>query len=112
MKHNDDGAKAEAEVCKYLKENGFKIIDTNWKTRWCEIDVVADRNSCIYFVEVKYRTRSAQGSGFDYITASKLKQMTFAAEFWIYNHKEFDEYVLSAAEVIGPDYQVNFLEEV
>lgn len=80
------GRKAEDAAAKYLKKNGFKILAQNWRTRWCEIDVVAQKNNTVYFVEVKYRANSAWGDGLEYITPSKLKQMSFAAEFWVAQH--------------------------
>ena len=54
-KHNVQGAKAEKHVADYLVRNGFKIVASNWKTKWCEIDIVAKKDECVYFVEVKYR---------------------------------------------------------
>lgn len=110
--HNASGTVAEDKTVEYLKSSGFKILDRNWKTRWCEIDIVAEKNGTVHFIEVKYRKSASQGSGLEYITRSKLKQMEFAAQMWISNHDKFDEYVLSAAEVSGPDYKIEFLEEI
>ncbi len=112
MKHNDDGRAAEEAVAEYLQSKDYKIIDTNWKTKWCEIDVVAEKDQCVYFVEVKYRASPDQGSGFDYITPSKLKQMQRAAESWVLMNRWPDEYVLSAAEVSGPTFKVEFIEQI
>ena len=110
--HNLAGQKAEEEVNKYLKKRGYKILETNWKNRWGEIDIIAEKSGCVHFVEVKYRTSGEQGSGLEYITPTKLRQMKFAAEMWISNNDQFDEYVLSAAEVSGPNFEIDFIEEV
>ena len=112
MKHNSDGAQAEQAVADYLSAQGYKIADQNWKTKWCEVDVVAEKDGCMYFVEVKYRTNSEQGSGFDYITSSKQRQMGFAANLWVSKNRWNGDYVLSAAEVSGPDFEVEFLEQI
>lgn len=111
-RHNSDGAEAEERVAAYLKTGGYKIIERNWKTRWCEIDIIALKDSRVHFIEVKYRKNTAQGSGLEYITPSKVRQMEFAANMWISNNDKFDEYVLSAAEVSGPDYQIEFLAAI
>ncbi len=37
----------------YLKKNGYKILDRNFKTKWGELDIVAQKNKIIIFVEVK-----------------------------------------------------------
>ena len=112
MKHNIDGQDAESVVAKYLENNGFKIVDRNWKTRQCEIDIVAKKDNCIYFVEVKYRSSSSQGDGFEYITSNKLRQMSFAGELWVAQNKWQSEYCLSGASVSGPDFEVEFIEEI
>lgn len=93
------GRHAEDRVAKYLEDLGHKIISKNWRTRYCEIDIVSDLNQTIYFTEVKYRSSSAQGSGIEYITSKKLKQMKFAAEFWIAESTQDYEYQLLVAEV-------------
>ena len=36
-KHNLDGARAEERIADYLKKNGYKILDKNWKTKWCRL---------------------------------------------------------------------------
>ena len=112
MKHNIDGQDAESVVAKYLENNGFKIVDRNWKTRQCEIDIVAKKEKCIYFVEVKFRTNPDQGEGFDYITPGKLRQMSYAAKVWVAQNKWDGEYCLSAASVSGEDFKIDFIEQV
>lgn len=111
-KHNTDGAEAEERVADYLSADGYKILDTNWKTKWCEIDIVAQKEKCVYFVEVKYRSSSDFGGGFDYITPSKQKKMDLAARSWVVMNDWKGEHVLSAAEVTGADFQINFISEV
>jgi len=112
MKHNDDGRRAEEAVAIYLEELGYKIVDTNWKTKWCEIDIVAQKDKTVYFVEVKYRNNPDQGSGFEYITASKQRQMGFAADLWAAKNRWIGEYTLSAAEVSGSNFEIEFLEQI
>jgi Holliday junction resolvase-like predicted endonuclease len=44
------GHDAEKIAAQYLKTNGYKIIELNWKTPRCEIDIVASKFSTIFFV--------------------------------------------------------------
>lgn len=76
------GDAAETRVAKFLKSEGYKIIARNWRTKFCEIDIIAQRTDTLYFVEVKYRKNSQHGSGFEVITPVKLEQMTFAAKLY------------------------------
>lgn len=106
------GRQAEKQAADYLITRGFKIIDQNYKTRVCEIDLIAIRNKRIHFIEVKYRRGNQQGSGFDYITPPKLRRMRFAAELWVANKNWQGEYSLSAIEVSGPAFVVTgFVED-
>jgi len=93
------GRDAEELVAEELKVRGHKIVTMNWRTRWCEIDIVSKDKKCVYFTEVKYRNSDSWGTGFDYITPKKLKQMQFAAEFWLSENKWRHESLLLAAEV-------------
>jgi len=110
--HNTSGSEAERAVAEYLVKSKYKIVDINWKTKWCEIDIVAEKNKVMHFVEVKYRFSPYQGGGFDYIHSKKLQQMKRAADSWVLINKWNGEYVLSAAEVAGADYDVEFIEEI
>lgn len=113
MKTTETGKQAEAAIARYLKANGFKVLAQNWRTRFCEIDVVAQKDACVYFVEVKHRARDSWGSGLEYITAKKQKQMSFAAEYWVATNNWSGEYCLAAAETSGPDYKVmHFLTDL
>jgi uncharacterized protein (TIGR00252 family) len=99
MKTTFVGQNAEARVAKLLEKAGFKILARNWRTRVCEIDIVANKNKVVYFVEVKFRSSEKQGSGLDYITSKKLKQMHFAAEIWIQQNDWAGDYRIVAAEI-------------
>lgn len=87
QKSSTTGAIAEDLAAKDLIRRGYTVIARNWRTRWCEIDIVASKDDGIYFVEVKYRRAINQGGGVAAITAAKLKQMKFAAEFYLAKNK-------------------------
>lgn len=107
MTTTSTGRQAEQAAADYLAKKGYKILDQNWRTRWCEIDIVAQKKNTVYFVEVKYRKSTAWGSGLDYITPAKLKQMRFAAEFWVSTNDWNGDYSLLAIEVSGENFNVN-----
>jgi ribonuclease HII len=107
------GRQAEDAAALYLKQKGYKIIDQNWRTRWCEIDIVAKKDNIVIFVEVKYRKSDDFGGGLEYITPKKQKQMVFAAEFWVSSNTWKGDYNLSAIEVTGPKFEITeFLEDI
>lgn len=81
------GDNAEDVAENYLVRLGHKILERNWKTKYCEIDIVTYKNDTIYFVEVKYRSSAVQGGGVAAITPKKLNQMKFAARFYAHTKK-------------------------
>lgn len=111
-KHNDVGATAEQVVCRYLESRGYKIIDRNWRSKLAEIDIVARKDDCIYFVEVKYRFDSLHGGGYDAINKNKLHKMRLGAESWVLSNKWTGECCLSVAEVSGSEFDVDLIEEI
>ena len=101
MSSTSIGREAETHVAEYLKKQGYKLLAQNWRTRFCEIDLVMSMKSVVYFIEVKYRSRDGQGSGLDYITSKKLKQMEYAAEIWMSKHNWKDDAQLAVVEMAG-----------
>lgn len=112
MKTTEQGLKAEAAVADLLTQQGFEIIDRNWRTKVCEIDLIAQKDKNIYFVEVKYRRNNYQGDGFEYITSQKLRKMTFAAEVWRNKYGWQGDFRLAAASVSGNSCETIMLVEI
>jgi putative endonuclease len=110
MTNYQSGHDAEKQAAAFLKNAGFKIQDLNWKTRYCEIDVVAAKDKTVWFVEVKSRKNSSQGYGYEYITPKKLQQMAFAAEMWVQNNKWNGDYRLAVVSIDGE--QVTLIDEL
>lgn len=100
----DSGNIAEAVVAQKLRSSGYKILDQNWRTKRCEIDIVATKSDKVYFVEVKYRNNSRQGSGVEYITSTKLRQMEYSAQTWVSHNDWSGEAQLVVAEVSGDNF--------
>jgi ribonuclease HII len=105
------GDAAESEVARYLERQGHVIRDRNWRTKYCEIDIISTKNNAVYFTEVKYRKTDRQGGGLAAIHAKKQRQMAFAAEFYATKHKLSGNLRLAAADVTGaPPAVVSWLE--
>ncbi len=104
------GHDAEKAAAEYLSEQGFKIKELNWKTRYCEIDIVAEKHKTIWFVEVKSRSGSGQGYGYEYVTPKKLQQMRFAAEMWVQNNNWNADYRLAVISI--DNQEITFITEL
>ncbi len=51
------GVKGEDIACKYLEKKGYRIVCRNYLKKWGEIDIVAQKDKKLYFVEVKTVSR-------------------------------------------------------
>lgn len=77
------GDTAENIAAQYLEAQGHAILERNWKTKFCEIDIVSVKDQTFYFSEVKYRHSEIQGGGLAAVTLKKQQQMKFAAEYYV-----------------------------
>lgn len=93
------GDAAEKAVTDWLGLKGFSIVERNWKTKYCEIDIIAETANTRYFIEVKYRSTEGQGGGIAAITSKKLERMAFAAELYSVHHHTDKDMRLAAASV-------------
>lgn len=110
MNTTDLGNTGEDRACEYLVTHKFQIVARNWKTSRCEIDIIAKKQGRVYFVEVKSRRSSAYGGGIAAITAQKIRQMSFAAEYWVQVHQWDGAYQLSVLTI--NDGVVEFIEDL
>ncbi|GAH24418.1 unnamed protein product, partial [marine sediment metagenome] len=44
-----------------MKEEGYFILDRNYRNRYGEIDIIAKKDKCLIFIEVKTRTNLDYG---------------------------------------------------
>jgi putative endonuclease len=113
MSSTEMGRRAESAAKVYLEMRGFKIMEQNWRRPRAEVDIIAEKDGVMHFIEVKYRRDDSQGGGFDAITSTKLRQMRRGAELWVEESKWRGEYVISAIDIQGRDYVImGFVENV
>lgn len=60
---------------KYLVQKGFCILQRNWTCRWGEIDIIAEKDDFLVFVEVKYRACKLIGHPSESINFYKRKSL-------------------------------------
>ncbi len=82
--HNDTGRWGEETAVHYLEEKGFLIRHRNYRHQHAEIDLVAEKNRTIVFVEVKTRKRTSFGMPETFVNLSKVRLIKKAAEHFIF----------------------------
>jgi putative endonuclease len=77
------GEKGEAIAVGQLKKEGYKIIETNYRTKLGEIDIIAKDKDTIVFVEVKARRSVHFGSPKWAVTPKKQKKISIVALYYL-----------------------------
>lgn len=67
------GELGEKLALKFLQSKGYRVLETNMRTPFGEIDVVAKKGDIIIFIEIK--TRSTSSLGPPYLAVTKAKQI-------------------------------------
>jgi putative endonuclease len=65
-----------------LERLGYRIIERNYRTRFGEIDIVADDGGTVVFVEVKTKTSGDFGDPVEEVTAQKQRQIVSMGEWY------------------------------
>ncbi len=79
------GKEGESAAALFLKKNGFTILETNFRTRSAEIDIIAKEtgSNTICFIEVKTRKSFKKGAAKESVTAAKQKKIITGALFYL-----------------------------
>ena len=79
----DFGKKGEKAAESFLKKKGYRILKKNYRTKVGEIDLIAEHNNVLVFIEVKSRTDAALEHPFMAVTPRKQKKSPRPlAVFW------------------------------
>ena len=85
------GKLGEDLAATYLKKNGFKILERNFRIRGGEIDIIATEKETLVFIEVKTRKTDEFGTPLEAITPWKMKALIKAAEFYKHTHDKLPD---------------------
>ncbi len=73
------GKRSERLAAEYLRQKGYRILETNYRCANGEIDIIARHKTTIVFVEVKARSSRRFGSPKGAITPAKQRKISMAA---------------------------------
>lgn len=91
MNKREVGNDKESMAADYLKNQGLKIVDRNFRCRIGEIDIIAvehntefawDRDYTYVFVEVKYRANTKKGEGYEAVDYRKRQKIIQTARYY------------------------------
>jgi putative endonuclease len=108
------GRRAEDLTVAHLTGRGWRILDRNWRFRHKELDIVAERDGVVAFVEVKARGAGGWGHPLEAITSAKQRELRVAARAWIAARGRYGQrYRFDAAVVVrdGPRTTLEHFED-
>lgn len=79
----DLGKIGENTTAKFLSRCGYKILEKNFRIKGGEVDIIAEKNDTLVFVEVKSRTSTEYGTGEEAVTYTKKKRLIRAAKAYL-----------------------------
>ena len=85
------GESGERQARRLLKKAGYRILESNYRTRVGELDVVAFEDGEIVFVEVKTRSGDDFGSGAEAVNLAKQRKLTTMARVYLQDKNVGDE---------------------
>ena len=86
MSTKQDGDWGEALAAEYLEARGCRIVEKEWRCRFGEIDLIAEKDGMLLFVEVKLRSNLRYGMPREYVTAKKQEKLRAAALLYLSMH--------------------------
>ena len=85
------GKRGEEMACDFLREKGYLILEKNYRTRYGEIDIVAEKEGTVVFVEVKTRATGTFGWPEEAIDARKQHKLALTAEHYLAVHHLYNK---------------------
>ena len=85
-KKAETGAKGEQLAAKSLEDNGYEVLEVNYRYKHAEIDIIAKKEGLLIFVEVKTRTKINFGYPEEAVDEKKALKVNEGAEQFIYEN--------------------------
>jgi putative endonuclease len=93
-RHIELGKEGEDLAKAFLIKNEYQILETNWRYKRAEIDIIAKKEEVLVFVEVKTRSSDSYGQPADFVNLKKMQFLSEAAPIYM--------------EKIGHEWEIRF----
>ena len=81
------GQWGETQALHHLAEHGYRIVATNYRTRYGEIDIIAQDGETLVFIEVKCRSHHGFGSALEAVDFRKQQRICRVAIEYLQSHR-------------------------
>ena len=111
------GAWGESIAAEYLRKKHYRIVAAGYRSRFGEIDLIAEDRRYLVFVEVKLRKSANYAMAREYVNAAKQRRIRTTAEIYLSENPtalqpRFDVIEIYAEQGMGtPRPIINHLED-
>lgn len=107
------GQKGEKQAVRHLKLKGYKVITTNYRCQYGEIDIIARDADTLIFIEVKTRKTTAFGGPSAAVDHRKQKQISKVAHHYLITHHNDDvDARFDVISILSPDGKASEIEHI
>lgn len=89
--HNDLGKEGEQVAIQFLRGSGFEILHCNWRHSHYEVDIIAEKENLLHFIEVKSRKFYPGVIPEESVSKKKFNFLKKAAEEYLFQHPEYTD---------------------
>lgn len=84
--NRETGSRHETQAAVFLTEQGYEILERNYRCRKGEIDLIAKEQGYLVFIEVKYRSSGYSGDPAEAVDMKKRRRIAGAAGYYLMTH--------------------------
>lgn len=107
------GKIGEQRAVDYLKNNGFIIVKKNFRSYVGEIDIIAKKQNCLYFIEVKTRSNLRKGQPWEAVNKMKIYHIKKTADYFLlkYGYKNY-KLKMGVISILLDNKEIKFYENI
>lgn len=110
---NKSGLWGEVYASRFLRDNGYDIIAGNYRCRMGEIDIIAEKDGIVSFIEVKTRNEDPMFRPMEAVDSQKQKRLIAAAEYYMLETKEESRSCFDVIEIIlDENYKIKNINHI
>lgn len=102
-RNNLAGAWGESIAAEYLKKKKYRIVATGYRSRFGEIDIIAENRNYLLFVEVKLRKSSEFAQAREFVDFYKQNRLRTTAEIYLSDNPTQLQPRFDVIEVYAPE---------
>lgn len=109
---NNKGKLWEIEAANFLRKKKYRLLESNYTTRFGEIDLIVRNKKYICFVEVKQRDVTSIASPREFVDDSKQKKIKTAAMLYLSSNSTDLQPRFDVIEIYTADNEINSIKHL